>query len=315
MTKSSHDFFGTDAMAVLGSIIEQINARLDCLSTEEGRLRGLAFIPRSDDVLITTYPKNGTTWVQQIVHQLRTRGNMEFEEITDVIPWIELAADMGANLEADQVAVPRAYKSHCWYGQCPKGAKYIVVIRDPRAVALSFFKMMCGWVFRPDEIDVNTFLREVFLARGLPDRKTSKGSYWYFYSSWWPHRNDPNVLWLFYEDMLEDPLDAVRKIAMFINCGAKDKKLLQLVVKQSSLEFMKQHVEKFDDHVLKGKRNPVMGLAKDATGAAKVRAGEKEEYKTVLSLETIQAIDDRWKLMEEATGYPSYAELRNSVKK
>ena len=302
-------------MAAVDSSVEQLKVRLASLSTPEGRLRGLSFTPHSDDVFIATYPKTGTTWAQQIVHQLRTRGSMDFEEITDVIPWIELTADLGANLWAEQVAVPRAFKTHCWYEQCPKGAKYIIVIRDPRAVSLSYYKMMCGWIFQPEEIDVDTFLRELWLTQGLPESKLSKASYWYFYSSWWPHRNDPNVLWLFYEDMLENTLEAVRKIAKFINCGAEDKELHQLVVKQSSLEFMKQHVDKFDDHVLKAKRNEAMGLAKDATGAAKVRAAKREEYKTMLSLETIQAIDDRWKLMEEATGYASYDELRNGVKK
>ena len=26
-------------------------------------------------------------------------------------------------------------------------------------------------------------------------------SYWEFLMSWWPHRNDENLLWLWYEDM------------------------------------------------------------------------------------------------------------------
>jgi hypothetical protein len=37
--------------------------------------------------------KEGTIWVQQICHQLRTGGDMEFEEISQVVPWIELARD------------------------------------------------------------------------------------------------------------------------------------------------------------------------------------------------------------------------------
>lgn len=51
--------------------------------------------PRAGDILIVTSPKCGTTWVQQIVHQLRSRGSMDFEEISVVVPWIEMAFDLG----------------------------------------------------------------------------------------------------------------------------------------------------------------------------------------------------------------------------
>ena len=33
------------------------------------------FKPRATDVLITTAPKAGTTWMQQILHQLRSGGD------------------------------------------------------------------------------------------------------------------------------------------------------------------------------------------------------------------------------------------------
>src|SRR4051812_23528306 len=67
---------------------------------------------RPSDVLIATFPKCGTTWVQQIVHGLRTRGSMDFEEISLVIPWIERSALLGLDINAPQVAEPRAFKTH-----------------------------------------------------------------------------------------------------------------------------------------------------------------------------------------------------------
>ncbi len=48
------------------------------------------FQPRSIDVLITTPPKAGTTWMQQILHQLRTGGDDSFLSIDDVVPWLEI---------------------------------------------------------------------------------------------------------------------------------------------------------------------------------------------------------------------------------
>lgn len=55
--------------------------------------------------------------MQQIVHQLRTGGDgdMEFDEISCVVPWIELAGDLGQDLDAEQRKNPRCYKTHCWW--------------------------------------------------------------------------------------------------------------------------------------------------------------------------------------------------------
>src|ERR671924_338535 len=52
--------------------IELLKKRLSGFETEEGRLKGLNFKPRPDDIFIVATPKAGTTWVQQICHQLRT---------------------------------------------------------------------------------------------------------------------------------------------------------------------------------------------------------------------------------------------------
>lgn len=35
--------------------------------------------------------------------------------------------------------------------------------RDPRDVALSFFKYLQGWFFEAGEVDVNTFVKDVWL--------------------------------------------------------------------------------------------------------------------------------------------------------
>ena len=59
--------------------------RLKGTQTEESKRIGLAFNPQSNDVFITTFPKTGTTWVTMMLHSLRSRGDMNFEEITEVL--------------------------------------------------------------------------------------------------------------------------------------------------------------------------------------------------------------------------------------
>ena len=81
---------------------------------------GLAFEPYPTDFIISPYAKCGTTWLEQIVHGLRTRGSMEFDEINTVIPWLEVAYDVGWDLVKPQVAEPRVYKSHTSLHVVPK---------------------------------------------------------------------------------------------------------------------------------------------------------------------------------------------------
>ncbi|MBT4618991.1 MAG: hypothetical protein HOB98_21400, partial [Gammaproteobacteria bacterium] len=45
------------------------------LFSAEGYEKGLALKLRPTDVVITPFGKSGTTWTQQIVHTLRTRGD------------------------------------------------------------------------------------------------------------------------------------------------------------------------------------------------------------------------------------------------
>lgn len=44
---------------------------------------------RNDDLFIVTYPKSGTTWMQQIVKLIRNNGVDDSRPVTDVVPWIE----------------------------------------------------------------------------------------------------------------------------------------------------------------------------------------------------------------------------------
>lgn len=46
--------------------IALMKTRLSGFETEEGRLKGLSYQPRPNDVAITTTPKAGTTWLQQV---------------------------------------------------------------------------------------------------------------------------------------------------------------------------------------------------------------------------------------------------------
>ena len=97
---------------------------------------GLSFKPRPSDVFIVTHGKCGTTWMSQICHMLRG-GDMNFGEITEVVPFDVRAKLFGQDLDADQVRHPRLFKSHSARDKIAKGGKYIYVARKPEDIFVS----------------------------------------------------------------------------------------------------------------------------------------------------------------------------------
>ena len=62
--------------------IKLMSERRSRLMTKEGMQKALSFIPRSSDVIVATPMKCGTTWIQQIMHQLRSGGDRPLQILT-----------------------------------------------------------------------------------------------------------------------------------------------------------------------------------------------------------------------------------------
>ncbi len=282
------------------SIAEMLTV-MSNFATGEGVGRGLAYKPQSTDVFITPYPKCGTTWTQQIVHGLRTRGSMDFSEITEVVPWLELAHDMNMDVDAPQIASPRAFKSHLGWDDIPKGGRYINVYRDPSDALVSMYRFFEGWVFETGTISLDEFATEYFLVRD------GSQNYWQHAASWWRQGSRENVLLLCFEQMRQDLPDTVRRIANFINCPLDDE-LHELAVRQSGIEFMKQHAHQFDDHLIRESRDEACGLPTGGN-SSKVRQGISGEGNQ-LSSDTAGAMDRKWEdTMAREFGLDSYRQL------
>lgn len=290
----------------LATDVAGLNARLAGFSTDEGFAKGLAFAPRPTDVFIATYPKCGTTLLQQIVHGLRTGGDLDFREITAVIPWIELAHDIGLDPEAEQKAEPRAFKTHLGWNQVPKGGRYIWVLRDPSAVVVSFYHFFEGWFFEPGAIDLETFALEHVLAR------EGGRDYWAHLASWWPHRHENNVLALCYEDVVADLSETVRRVAGFIGVGEEPERI-GIATRQAGKDFMQRHPTLWDDNLLREARNAACGVPPDA-GSTKVRTDAASKPSDVLTEKVRAAWRARWEsVVLPVTGCTDYAALRERI--
>ena len=266
------------------------------------------FEAEQSDIIIDGYVKTGSTWLQQIVHQLRTGGDMEFDDILQVVPSIEVAYDMGLDLSQKQMAHPRCFKSN--FSRYPKTGKHLVIFRNPYSVAFSHFKFLEGWLFQLGTVTLDEFMEAIWLqpaGSSLP--------YLQMYCdrivSWWQHRHSSNVHVMFYEDLLEEFESGVRAIADFM--GIQEEEKIQAALEMSTFKFMKEHWCKFSARLFKHQRNQVMGLSEEAGIGhhSKIRTGSTTEGQAALSTELLHAFDKIWKeVVFPATGYASYGEFR-----
>jgi Sulfotransferase domain len=262
-----------------------------------------AYRPRASDVVITPYGKCGTTWLQQTFHTLRTGGDMDFDDISRVVPWIETAGIVGLDLDAAQRAEPRGFKSHLAYDAIPKGAKYVVSFRDPKDALVSMYRFMEGWFFEPGALSIADFAPHWMQG----------DSYWKHLIGWWAAREDPNVLVFTYEAMVADPAGHIRRLAAFCDLPLDDD-LLALTLERSSIGYMLAHKDRFDDAMMRAASEARCNLP-PGSDSAKVRKGGVGGHKAELPASLAAALDAKWaELAAPATGFADYAALEAAAR-
>jgi len=214
---------------------------------DNARWRG--FEPRPDDIFVCTPPKCGTTWMQTIVANLLwPDGDLPGQIANGISPWIEakfMPADaMHAMLKAQTHR--RAMKSHSpadaipWFPQ----AKYITVARDGRDAFMSF-------VNHAQRLKIIDMLNAQAAQEGLRPLKKFDGDYHGYFKIWleeldyfdvvasyWARRNEPNLLFVHYNDMKADLGAEMRRVAAFLDIEIPESKW-PAVIERCSFESMR----------------------------------------------------------------------------
>jgi hypothetical protein len=283
--------------------IAEMKEQTKNFASDEGWQKGLAYKPDPTDVFIVTPPKCGTTWMQQIVHGLRTRGSMDFDDISRVVPWINMAHDVDIDIYAPQVAHPRAFKTHTPFNELQPGGKYIVVLRNPYDALLSHYHFFEDMFFEKGSIDIATFAREYY----IPGRDV-----WKHVLAVWDHRNKDNVLVLCFETMKADLAGTIEKVAQFVDIPLDDE-LKQIVLRQSDIKFMQAYQDQFEDNMIREKRFPMMNLPDDIK-LHKVKTGNVGDAKLGVPDEIKKELDDLWQAeITPKIGLNSYEDLRKEL--
>lgn len=203
-------------------------------------VRGLAeFQVRPDDVFISSYPRSGTTWMQHIMHVLRSNGDTSFGHINEVAPWFERSLSLGRMRARDFDAMPspRIFKSHLPRRWLPRGARYVYVQRDGRDVAVSYFHFYRSHLGFTGDFD-EFFSR--FLTGSL-----QYGSWFKHVAGWHAYTHDRTQLIVDYERLRHDLPSEMARIGSF--CGTPlDAESLTRLASLCDFNFMREHEQKFD---------------------------------------------------------------------
>lgn len=197
------------------------------------------FEPRADDIWIATYPRSGTTWSQYILLLLVHGVDFEFEHVHDVSPWFERSLALGSHRAETlaQLEAPRIFKTHLPGGWVPKKGRILHISRDGRDVALSYFNLYQKYLGFEGSFDE---FFERFLTGELQYR-----SWFDFEEGWKARHGEPSVLALNYEDMREDPEQAVANIASHLGLERSPAEI-HAVAEAVEISKMKDIEHKFD---------------------------------------------------------------------
>ncbi|XP_071840693.1 sulfotransferase 1C2-like [Apostichopus japonicus] len=202
---------------------------------------------RSSDVIIVTWPKSGTTWLQFIVSQI-FRG----QESDEMVPFFEehFFLEMAQNFPSSDVGEgvykiavdapsPRFLKSHLLLKFLPeelttKKPKVIYVARNPKDAAVSFFHFAEMIKTLPDFSSWNEFF-DLFCKGLIP-----YGDWFEHVLPFWELRDEPNVLFLKYEGLKQDLKKSVAQISTFLEKPITEDQLDD-ICKGSTFQKMKEN--------------------------------------------------------------------------
>lgn len=210
---------------------------------------------RADDIVIATYAKSGTTWMQQIIAQLLFGPDPNLA-VAEMSPWLDL------RVPPKEVKLPiveamnhrRFLKTHLPMDALvfSPTAKYVYIGRDGRDVvwslhnhhananqvwyeALNNTPGRVGPPIEPPPGDVRTYFRDWMARDGYPF-----WSFWENVRSWWEFRHLPNVLFMHFADLKRDLPGETRRLAAFLDIPIDELRWTQ-ILELCSFDWMKRH--------------------------------------------------------------------------
>ncbi len=197
---------------------------------------------RKGDIVIASWAKSGTTWMQQIVAQLVFDG-AEGIAVSKISPWIELRLlPPQARAALDMQTHRRFVKTHLPVDALifSRLAKFIYIDRDGRDAAWSLYNHFANYkpgrldeinnaggdgpLLEPTPSSVEDFYRRWFARDGYP-----LWPFWEQVRSWWSVRDLPNVLFIHFNDLKADLAGSIRRVAEFLEIAIDEENFRRII--------------------------------------------------------------------------------------
>jgi aryl sulfotransferase len=262
------------------------------------RWNGFKFRP--GDIVIDTFGKSGTTWMQQIVGQLVLGAPPGVEAMVHASPWLDMRIfpidEVLANLEAQKHR--RFIKTHLPVDALvfsPR-AKYIYVGRDARDIVWSAYNHQAGFTQEaldafnemPGRVgpkithppcDVRDYYLHFLEYDDFPGFEL--GGLWPHTQGWWNVRQLPNVLLVHFNNLKADMERQIRRIARFLELDVPESQW-PIIVEHCSFDHMREASMKLD----------LLNKFFRGGGATFIHKGTNGRWKDVLSAREIARCDE-----------------------
>ena len=254
------------------------------------------FTFRDDDIVIATYAKSGTTWLQQIVSQLIFDGR-EGLPVAQMSPWLDLRVppkDIKLP-EVDKQTHRRFVKTHLPVDALvfSPDARYLYIGRDGRDVVWSLYNHHAnanqawyaalndtpgrvGPPIGPPPDSVRQYFHDWLDRDGFPF-----WSFWDNVRSWWDIRDLPNVMLVHFARLKADMAGEIRRIAAFLDI-AIDEARWDAIVEHCGFDYMKANA---------AASVPLGGAFWDGGAETFLHKGTNGRWHDVLSAEEVAAYD------------------------
>ncbi|KAL4225037.1 hypothetical protein ACF0H5_015732 [Mactra antiquata] len=199
---------------------------------------------KDDDIFVCTFPRSGTTLIQELVYLIVT---MDFEKACNTFlgirfPFLDLVNndlpyDQGIKA-VEKLESPRMIKSHLHHFLLPEQlrngkGRIIYSVRNPKDAIVSLCKLF-HWLNELGDSSYDDFIEEFIAGTGFACPWTKH------VLEYWSRRDDSNVLFLKYEEVSRDRPTAIRKIAKFLGRDITDDDIMK-ISDHCSIENMKQY--------------------------------------------------------------------------
>ncbi len=244
-----------------------------------------------DDIFLTSYPRSGNTWTRFLVGNLvHSEEPVTFLNVERLVPDMYKHGDYYMR----HLPRPRILKSHEVFD--PRYKRIIYIVRDPRDVAISNYHWEMKQRAVKDGIPIEQFLPD-WIGGKVWDRLGNWGDH---VTSWLSTRGDrPGFVMLRYEDLIENPARELVKVANLLGIERSPERLAR-AADLSSADRMRQLEQ------TQGKKWVQTRYTRQDKPF--VRKASSGGWKSILSPQSVAAIEAAWGDIMTSIGYPLSSE-------